>query len=793
VHRQKASGHHEPRDIPGRNRLADNFRTDESLTSGNQGSVNLVLTPVARDKDVIPCVENPVPTHNYQSQSSLYLYMTRLTQFIVLLLLVVHQNSAVTPPDVSSRQEIFVAPKGRDSNPGTKFRPVATLQQARNTARKIKAQTDDKITVMVQGGTYYLAEPLVLSPEDSGISYSAAPGETVTLSGGRKLIGQWKRFRNGILMATVPRNLPFTQLFVNGRRQNLARYPNYDPSEPGKSGTITPAADEEEWPARKLQYDPTTFTKQKWAHPEEAVVHIFARNYWGNLQWQVKSVDWIAHSIQFGRGGFQLNEIMQGRDATAIGKPSRFFVENIFEELDAEGEWYLDQRNSVLYFKPPVGVEMKTAVVEAAVLKQLIELRGTEDHPVRSITLTGFRIAHTASTFLEEYDAPSLGDWTIHRGGAVFIEGAEDCTVERFFFDAVGGNGVFLNDYTRRIRVYGNKFTEAGESAIALVGSKNRIHGTNHPFPSENLISNNLIHDCGVFGKQTAGVFVAVGEKMTISHNHIYNLPRAGICLNDGWGGGHIIEHNRVHDTVRETGDHGPFNSWGRERYWCLQQSHGPVSHGAGNVRMDSRYTTIIRNNYFRDNRGWGIDLDDGSANFLVTKNLCLGVSVKLREGDHRTVENNIFINPANPPGFHVGYEDNHDRFMRNIIVTNAKFDNPELDINFRKGEARGAIYQIIYPPLKGALMEQIDYNLFFNDVGTFFATLLTRDGKNHRYTLDEWRALGFDKNSTYGDPMFTDATKGNYRLKLESPALKLAFEEFDVSDAGLLSDFPQQ
>ena len=29
-------------------------------------------------------------------------------------------------------------------------------------------------------------------------------------------------------------------------------------------------------------------------------------------------------------------------------------------------------------------------------------------------------------------------DWAIHRGGAVFIEGAEDCTLERCFFNAVG-------------------------------------------------------------------------------------------------------------------------------------------------------------------------------------------------------------------------------------------------------------------------------------------------------------------------------------------------------------------
>ncbi len=108
-----------------------------------------------------------------------------------------------------------------------------------------------------------------------------------------------------------------------------------------------------------------------------------------------------------------------------------------------------------------------------------------------------------------------------------------------------------------------------------------------------------------------------------------------------------MIEYNDIHNTVRETGDHGPFNSWGREPYWCGNQSHGPASHPAGAVKEYARFTTIIRNNRFRDAHGWGIDLDDGSSNYHVYNNLCIGISVKLREGDGRLVENNIFIDPA--------------------------------------------------------------------------------------------------------------------------------------------------
>ena len=64
----------------------------------------------------------------------------------------------------------------------------------------------------------------------------------------------------------------------------------------------------------------------------------------------------------------------------------------------------------------------------------------------------------------------------------------------------------------------------------------------------------------------------------------------------------------------------------------------------------------------------WGIDLDDGATNYRVNNNLCLGCSIKLREGYYRTVENNVFIGP-HPPEKHMGFEDGSDVYRRNIYV----------------------------------------------------------------------------------------------------------------------------
>lgn len=44
-----------------------------------------------------------------------------------------------------------------------------------------------------------------------------------------------------------------------------------------------------------------------------------------------------------------------------------------------------------------------------------------------------------------------------------------------------------------------------------------------------------------------------------------FNGPRAGINFNDGFGGGNNVTNNVLFNFCRESGDHGPFNSWDRQ------------------------------------------------------------------------------------------------------------------------------------------------------------------------------------------------------------------------------------
>lgn len=729
------------------------------------------------------------------------------------------QGSALNSDTLQSGDAAFyVSSSGNDNDPGTLKLPFATFHRAQEAVRQSR-KGSRPVTVLIREGTYYLDRPLAFGPEDSGtreapIAYAVYPEERVTISGGQRLACKWSPHQNGIMMASVPPGLQFTQLFVNGKRQIRARYPNYDSSNLGRSyvaalgpilaGTQNPFAGPDEdmtfstQAPRGIRFDPATFTKKKWANPEAAEIHIFQAAYWGNLQWKVKGIDFETNSIWFGEGGQQIGAKWSHNPAV-LNKASRFFIENVFEELDAPGEWFLDSQKNTLYYYPEQGVDLVSALVEVPILEQAIQFNGTQANPVKHISLQGFRIAHTTSTYLSAYEVPSLSDWAIHRGGAIVAEGTHHCSIEACWLDAVGGTAVFVNNYNRNFAVVGCKITEAGESAVCFVGDFEKTNGTQRAFPYECEASNNLIHDCGFYGKQISGVYISRAKRITASHNLIYNMPRSAICIGDGTWGGHVIEFNQTHDTVLETSDHGPFNAWGRDRGWSLAQSHGSYTSDRSldvwEALVDAMEPVIVRNNFFDEKSGWGLDLDDGATNYEIYNNISVGgISMKLREGAYRKVYNNIWYLSKGAPCFHVGNNYNHDQYFNNITVMDpggSKWPDgwpwwPQM------------FYSVIAPPAIGPWLEKIDNNCFYCSTGEFQAVvdqLRSEAGKRNpkRYNLKEWQGLGFDEHSAFADPLFFDPANRDFRVRPESPALKIGFKNFEMGRWGLTSEFPKQ
>lgn len=721
-------------------------------------------------------------------------------------------TAAVLPlgGELSAAVEIHVASDGDDRGPGSAAAPLATLERARELAREKAGK--ETVNVWLHGGRHELRAPLVFEAADSGsaahpVTWAAVAGEHAVISGGCRLKLEWQPFRGRILRATVPSDCTgIDQLFVGGGRRPLARWPDYKAGRhdtdcgyaSGLETVAGPPFSKVDPPVQDyaaFRYQPDRFTPRSWAHPEQAVLHVFQESGWGNMQWRIAGREPANGLLRLGAGGWQIGALWWDRRANKVGAHSKFFIEGVIEELDADGEWVFDEASRSLFYQPMAGEEMDTAEMVACGVQELLVVRGTADAPVRHLRFQGLVFSHTARTLLEPYETRLRGDWALARRAALRFDGTEDCAVRDCVFTGLGGNGVFLSNYNRKVEVSGCHFSNLGESAVLVVGSDTAVRepcvhrsphiplaqlGDTEPgpktpdYPADCRIQDNLMHDLGVFGKQVAGVFLSACARIEVSHNTICRVPRAGICINDGCWGGHRIEGNDLFLTVLETSDHGPINAWGRDRYWQNPHREGKacdMSLSRRYARLDNQETTIIRNNRVVHEAGfsWGIDLDDGASNYLLEDNLCIGCSVKLREGYFRTVRNNIFVSP-NPPSKHCCFEGSDDVFLNNICI------------NTRDG------WVLSRGPATLVLPVEIDRNLYFNTAGLeprFGYRGAGFERNKGGLTFEAWRGLGADLHSVSADPRFLDRERGDFRLAHDSPALTLGFKPFPLDCFG--------
>ncbi|HKC16899.1 MAG TPA: PDZ domain-containing protein [Steroidobacteraceae bacterium] len=613
------------------------------------------------------------------------------------------------------------------------------------TARLKQLHPTEAVTIRLHGGEYRLASPLLITPNLSGTPGAptmilAAPGEQPRLSGARAVQPAWSREGADILRAPVP-GPGFDRLYVDGRRQVRARYPNFD-------ATIKPLGG---YAADAIAPERIA----RWKDPTGGVVHALHVGRWGDVHVPILGKD---------ANGALLFGPETGNNRPSLPHERFRFVENIHEELDARREWYYDARAQALFYYPD-SEHARSATYEVSRLETLIEVRGSERVPVHDLVIRGLAYSQTAETFLDTREPLLRSDWMFARKAAVLVEGATDLTIEAGEFFDLGGNAVVVSGFNRRVRVLNNEFRDIGASAIAFVGrpeavrsprfnydapaayaSVDRAAGpASSAYPADCQADGNLIHDIGTVEKQVAGVQIAMAMNIIVRHNTIYDVPRAGINVGDGTWGGHLIEYNDVFDTVLETGDHGAINAWGRDRYWSPDRAEmdAQVERDPGAWKLDAVTPVVIRHNRFRSDHGWDIDLDDGASNYRIYDNVCLAGGLKLREGFGREVSNNIILNNGFHP--HVWFKGSADRFEHNIVMA--------------------AHTPILMSHWDGV----IDRNLF--------AT---------RSMLAAAHAISTDAHSAYGDPRFIDSRHGNYQVRRGSPALALGFRNFRTDDFGI-------
>lgn len=609
-----------------------------------------------------------------------------------------------------------------------------------------RARADRRIhRIELRSGTYELAAPLLIDERLSGsadapFELSAAPRAQVVLSGAAHLPAlHWEPWRDGIWRARHA-GLPFQRLWLGKQALVRARYPNVDPTQAGFGGAA----------------DATSAERvARWHDPAGAVLHALHGNSWGGLQVPIlgKNADGsLAYGPQVGN-----NRIMPPSERDR-------YVENVFEELDAPGEWYDDRREGWLYFKPLDGARPPALGFRAGMHEALIRIEGRSAQ-ASHVRIRNLGFQDTEPTFLKAVEPLLRSDWSFYRVGAVTIENASDVRIEDGDFTALGGHAIVVSGRARQVRLTGNHIHAIGGTAVAFVGRPEAVRSPlyeyhehldqaaldpapgprSDAYPQDSAAVDNLIHDIGQIDRQAAGVQISMSARITVDHNSIYHVPRAGINIGDGNWGGHVLSNNDVFDTVRESGDHGAFNSWGRDRYWDpdRKEMDRRVASDPRLPLLDAVEPIIMRRNRFRCDHGWDVDLDDGSSNYVIEQNLLLAGGLKLREGFARIVRNNIMINGTFHP--HVWFADSGDVFEANVVM---------------------APFQPIGIAHWG---RSVDRNLFANTGG-----------------LAEAQARGTDAGSVAGDPRFAAPQEGDYTVTNAALAARIGFVNFPMHDFGV-------
>lgn len=676
-----------------------------------------------------------------------------LSQFIVVMVL-------ACGTVVAQSIDFYVAPGGNDAwsgslsepNAANSDGPKATLQGARDAVRALKGEgtLTGPVRVIVRGGTYYLTEPIVFTPEDSGsfaasITYEAYPGEQPVFSGGRPITG-WKQEEKW-WTADVPDvrdgKWDFSALWVNGKRRQIARTPNPahdNGDEPAKTDYLYaagPVVENGNKSATRFQYRPGDL--QPWASLQDSWFVVF--HSWETSLLRPKVLDEANSTIEF-----------TGPAVWPFGywRPDQwYYVENLFEGLDQPGEWYLDRKKGTLYYIPVPGEDMPTVEVVAPVAPKLVALVGkpAEGGFVEYLTFRGLRFCFTEYTI--EPQGHSDGQAAASVGAAFEATGARDCLVENCEIGHVGTYGIWFREGSKDNRLVGSELFDLGAGAVRIGEAGNP--SSENEAVLRNMVDNCFLHDGGRIFRGAVGVWIGRSSYNTISHNEICDFRYTGVSVGWSWGyeassaNHNIIEYNHIH-----------------------HMSHGQLSDMGAIYTLGVSPGTILRYNLIHDimsnpgvSLGLGIYFDEGSTDILAENNVVyntLSGTFHQHYGRENRVQNNIFAFSHGGQLIRSREEDHISFFFeRNIVL-------------FNNGLLLGSTWQ------------NGNYAMDLNCYWDLSGDPVEFSGRS----WDEWRGQGKDVRSLVADPMFVSPETADFRLKPDSPALGLGFKPFDISTSGL-------
>ena len=715
-------------------------------------------------------------------------------------------------------RELYVMKNGHDSNPGSKSRPFATLQRARDEIRSCKKKrgyTKTASTVYLGGGDYYLQNSFELNAEDSGsetapVTFQALTGEKVRMIGGRiipaasfvrvsnpeilarldpsvreKIVqvdlkklgisqfGEHKQFGHGLPVTNAP-----LELYIDHKKMTLAQYPNSgaipigEVIDPGSVPRIGDYSD------RGGIFTYTDNRHARWLKNDDIWLQGAFKYGFADDKIKVEYIDTLKHVIKLSTP--HMYGIGSGENF------NQYVAMNILEELDVPGEWFLDRPSGILYLYPPA--DLSRSLIEISMLEEpLLCLLNTSHVTISGIT---FEVTRGIGIYMEGGENNLIAGCTVRNTGTTGImvgQGArqtfphitaddyEGIPVSKevgsfqghFYHNTVWERNCGSHNGILSCDVYNN-----GAGGIVIGGGSKKTLT-----PGGNFVRNCRIHDFQLRNKaQWAGINVD-GCGNIISHNEIYNADLQGIFVR---GNEHLFEYNHIHHVAMNANDASA---------WYLGRDPSDRGH-------------IIRYNFIhhvgRTDRRWimGIYFDDASCDGLVEGNVFYRVAtygtVYSNGGQDIIVRNNIFIDNNYGPAL----------LMKSMWWD---FALDEWDYFFGdKGIYRVRLTQYLdikKPPYSERYPNLVNWLDLTADGKTYYGMYPARNvmENNVLYNYEEsFRLVGMHaqfelKNNflTKKDPGFVDAQKMNFQLRDDSMVYKEipGFNKIPFEKIGLYTD----
>ncbi|MFC1651137.1 right-handed parallel beta-helix repeat-containing protein [Candidatus Latescibacterota bacterium] len=689
--------------------------------------------------------------------------MGRIICLTITSILIIASCTTVTQHETA----FYVSPDGDDTANGKSAdNAFATLERARNAICDLKKSDEiaAPVNVYLREGLHNLAEPMILTPEDSGtdenpVTWKAYPGENPVITGASVVSG-WQKAENGLWRVSLPEvasgDLYFSTLYVNGTPRPRTRLPK----EGYYSIVDFPSKGKDPWaaPGDHFVFSPGDI-KKDWKNIVDAEVVVL--RFWVSSRQHIESVDESSNTVQFNcQTRYRYSD-----DFTDKG--ARYYVENVFEGLDDPGEWYLDRPTGTLFYYPKSGEDMNTVLVEIPVSPQLIRFEGEPSRQsfVTNVTFEGITFTH--NNWMLPEGNPGDGQSAPEVEGALFLRGAIDCGFIDCRIVQLSSYAIQIDEGCRNNSFIGNELGHLGGGGFRIGGGDAKSHPDMRT--GWNTITDNHIHHIGEIYHAATGVWIQHSGGNLISHNEIDHTYYSSMAI--GWVWGYrpsVTTHNEIsYIHIHHVGQ-------------------GVLSDMGGIYMLGVAPGTIVRNNLIHDIEshgygGWGIYTDEGSTHVLIENNIvyntkCAGFDQHY--GRENFVRNNIFAF-GREDQIHRSRIDEHISFYieRNIIYYRG--ENPLLGGRWDKITYIHRPGKPWAPAQPDSVTHVFDYNLYFNPDKNI------SDIRFDKWTFDEWKTGGQDTHSSYADPLFADPDNGDFTLSADSPAFALGFQKIDMSTVG--------